>query len=573
MVDYWYLRGICVKQPTTRRPLTKRRPPKRLPTKRLPPKRRATEETATEETATEETANEETTEETTEETNIQKVLQDPDSKLIYESFRHDFESSATQFIATYSANPEHFWNKLPLLSDGHIVSQLLKVLDHHSEMSDLAQRLLEIKLHEQVQLLENAFVESNSTPRKGETIRSVALQRVLGHKASRAEDFKVDRGKKLSHFELIDIFRISKPHWTKWRKIKLFKVHMICKALRPVQAEWAKDLADVLSKIYKQIPSQTLFTSKTREEEAQTPDSEVENSNLPMSSFSTSADQVDSQADGLEKRNNGTIHKEQNMSSAEAIISNKRSACDLYPLAAKRQCLTQVALPSQGHVSESGPRKNRTVQPSNDNSARPGMLDVSPLRDFGSQSNPAIEYQTFGCPRSDNSAAINISSRNQLRNSISRALTGTPLLHGTTMSQKQIQFFEAQTRSRQSSLAPVVGNSIYTDGYNTGPDSIDAIIASAEPRISWPTGMDSYDTDTDPIDAIIASAEPRVSWPTGMDSYNTDTGPIDAIIASAEPRVSWPTIDNIASIEHGAYQWSPPNISNNVLDQHPVAAT
>ncbi|KAE8311129.1 hypothetical protein BDV41DRAFT_543070 [Aspergillus transmontanensis] len=152
---------------------------------------------------------------------------------------------------------------------------------------------------------------------------------------------------------------------------------MICKALRPVQAEWAKDLADVLSKIYKQIPSQTLFTPKTREEEAQTPDSEVENPNLSMSSFSTSADQVDSQADSLEKRNNGTIHKEQNLSSAEAIISNKRSACDLYPLAAKRQCLTQVALPSQGHVSESGPRKNRTVQPSNDNSAR--LLNVHGL--------------------------------------------------------------------------------------------------------------------------------------------------------------------------------------------------
>ncbi|KAL7649414.1 hypothetical protein ACMYSQ_012255 [Aspergillus niger] len=178
------------------------------------------EETTNEETTNEETTNEETTnEETTNEENyIQKMLQDPNSRLIYESFGHDFERRATEFIATYGANPAHFWNKLPLLSDGHIVTQLLKVLDHHSELSDLTQRLLEIKLHEQVQLLEIALAESDSTlrkVRKGETIRSVALRRVLGHKASRAEEFKVDRGKKLSQFELIDLFRITKPHWRK----------------------------------------------------------------------------------------------------------------------------------------------------------------------------------------------------------------------------------------------------------------------------------------------------------------------------------------------------------------------
>ncbi|KAI9035058.1 uncharacterized protein KD926_004674 [Aspergillus affinis] len=533
------------------------------------------EETINEETDREETTNEETTnEETTEETDIQIVLQDPDSKLIYESFRHDLEKSATEFIATYGANPDHFWNKLPLLSDGHIVSQLLKVLGHHSEMNDLTQRLLEIKLYEQVQLLENAFVESNSTLRKGETTRSVALQRVLGHKASRAEDFKVDRGKKLSHFELVDLFRISKPHWRKWRKISMSKVHMIRKNLKPVQEEWAKDLNDVLSKIYKQIPSRTPFIPEMGEGEARTPDSEAENSNLPILSFSASADQVDSQADSLESRKRGTIQKEQNSSSAEAIISNKRSACDLYPLATKRQCVRQVALPSQGHTAESGFPNNRTVQPSNDNSARPGMLDVSPLRDFGTQSNPVIEYQTLGCPLSDNSDAINLSSGNQPRNSFSQASTGTLLLHdGTTMSQKQTQLFEARTRSRQSSLAPVVGNSIYPDGYSTDADPIDAINASAEPRVSWPTGMDSYDPDADPIDAINASAEPRVSWPTGMDSYDPDADPIDAIIASAEPRISWPSIDDIVSVEHGAYQWSPPNIPNNVLGQHSVTAT
>ncbi|KAI3050032.1 hypothetical protein CBS147353_11663 [Aspergillus niger] len=173
------------------------------------------EETTNEETTNEETTNEETT---NEENYIQKMLQDPNSRLIYESFGHDFERRATEFIATYGANPAHFWNKLPLLSDGHIVTQLLKVLDHHSELSDLTQRLLEIKLHEQVQLLEIALAESDSTlrkVRKGETIRSVALRRVLGHKASRAEEFKVDRGKKLSQFELIDLFRITKPHWRK----------------------------------------------------------------------------------------------------------------------------------------------------------------------------------------------------------------------------------------------------------------------------------------------------------------------------------------------------------------------
>ncbi|RAK94819.1 uncharacterized protein BO80DRAFT_439888, partial [Aspergillus ibericus CBS 121593] len=263
------------------------------------------------------------------------------------------------FIATYGANPDHFWNKLPLLSDGHIVKQLLKVLGHHSEMNDLTQRLLEIKLYEQVQLL-----EKNITLRKGETTRSVALQRVLGHKASRAEDFKVDRGKKLSHFELVDLFRISKPHWRKWRKI--------------IQEEWAKDLNDVLSKIYKQIPSQTPFIPEMGEGEARTPDSEVENSNLPILSFSASADQVDSQADSLESRKRGTIQKEQNSSSAEAIISNKRSACDLYPLATKRQCVGQVVLPSQGHTAESGVPNNRTVQPSNDNSARPDSIVRSP---------------------------------------------------------------------------------------------------------------------------------------------------------------------------------------------------
>ncbi len=150
-----------------------------------------------------------------EETEIQKILRDPDAILIFESFRQDFERSATDFIAIYGANPEHFWNKLPLLNDGHIVSQLLKLLNNHSQLSDLTQRLLEIKLYEQVQLLERAFIESNGTLRKGETTRSVALQRVLCHKASRAEDYKVDRGKKLSVFELIDLFRISKPHWRK----------------------------------------------------------------------------------------------------------------------------------------------------------------------------------------------------------------------------------------------------------------------------------------------------------------------------------------------------------------------
>lgn len=147
----------------------------------------------------------------------------------------------------------------------------------------------------------------------------------------------------------------------------------------------------------------------------------------------------------------------------------------------------------------------------------------------------------------DNSAAFNFTSGNQLRGSFSGTSTGTPLLcDGTTMPSKQIQLFEVQTRSRQSSLAPVVSNSIYPDDYNTGPDSMDAVIASAEPRVSWPMGMDGYDTEPDPMDAIIASAEPRISWPT---------------------------IDDLVPVEHGAYQWSPPNIPNNILGQHSVAAT
>ncbi|KAL4925816.1 uncharacterized protein BDV17DRAFT_166965 [Aspergillus undulatus] len=551
--------------------------------------------------------NDETTNDENEETNnendetadneneeIQEIFQDPDSKFIYESFRQKLDKSATDFISTYSANPEHFWNKLPLLEDGHIVSQLLKVLDHHSEMSHLAQRLLEIKLYEQVQLLENAFVESNSALRKGETVRSVALQRVLGHKPSRAEDFKVDRGKKLSNFELIDLFRISKPHWIKWRKIKLSKVEMIHKNLRPVQAECAKDLADVLSKVYKHIPSQTPFIPERREGEAQTTDSEVENTNLPILSFSPSADPVDSQGDSLEGRNDETLDKEPSSNSAEATTSNKRSACDLYPLAAKKQCLGQVALPSQGRTAEPDPLNDRTVHPSNDNSARPGSLDISPLRDFGAQSNPAIDYQAVGCSLSDNSAAINFSLRNPQRDSFSRASNGTPRPHDEiAMPQGQIQLFEAQARSRQPSPAPVVDNSIYPDDYNIGPDSIDAIIASAEPRVPWPTGVESYDADPGPIDAITASAEPRVPWPTGVESYDADPGPIDAItasaeprvpwptsydivpdsidaiIASAEPRVPWPTIDGIDGtdlVEGGAYQWSPPN-------QYSIAAT
>ncbi len=332
---------------------------------------------------------------------------------------------------------------------------------------------------------------------------------------------------------------------------------MICKNLRPVEAAWAKDLSDVLSKVYKRIPSQT-----TREGEAQTRDSEVENPNLTVSRFLTSESPVDSHADYLESRNGEATDSELNSSSAEAIASNKRSASGLCPPAAKRQRLGKVAPPSRGPTAESDPLNDGTVHPSNDNSAQRGMLNVGSSRDFGAQSNSAIDYQAFGCSLSDNSAPLDFNSRNQQRDPLGRVSTGTALPHAAP--QEQIQL--AQTRSHQPTLAPVVGDSMCADDYSIGPDPIDAVIASAEPRVPWPTGMDSYDADRDPIDAIIASAEPRVPWPTGMDSYNADRDPIDAIIASAEPRVPWPTIDDIVSVEGGAYQWPLPN-------QHPIAAT
>ncbi|KAL2802106.1 hypothetical protein BJX63DRAFT_415848 [Aspergillus granulosus] len=237
-------------------------------------------------------------------------------------------------------------------------------------MSDLAQMLLEIKLYEQVQLLESAFIESDGTLRKGETTRSVALQRVLCHKPSRAEDYKVERGKKLSNFELIDLFRISKPYWRKWREIQLAKVQMISRNLRPVEAEWAEDLSAVLSRVYQCIPSQT-----TREGETQTRDYEVENPIMPLPSFRTSEDPADSHADSLENRNDETLDREPISSSAEMITSNKRPASGLCP-AAKRQCLGQVTPPLQGSTATSDLQNDRTVHPSNDDSARRGGLDM-----------------------------------------------------------------------------------------------------------------------------------------------------------------------------------------------------
>ncbi|PYH75357.1 hypothetical protein BO82DRAFT_396896 [Aspergillus uvarum CBS 121591] len=406
-------------------------------------------------------------------------------------------------------------------------------------MSHLTQRLLEIKLYEQVQLLENEFVKSKSTLRKGETIRSVALQRVLGHKPSRAEVWKVDRGEKLSNFELIDLFRISKPNWIKWRKIKLSKVQLIRQNLRPVQAEWAKILTDALWKVYKHIPSEIPFVHESREREAQTIDSEVENPQQPILCYHTSADLVDSQGD-LESRNEETLDNEPSSNSAEAITSNKRSACDLYPTSAKRQCLKQVALPLECRRVESDPPNNRTANPCNNNSSHSWTLNACCQRDFGAQPNSAIDYQTSGFSLSHNSTDMDFDSIRQQQDSISRASNGTPRPYDeAAIPQGQIQVLGVQAGSRGPSPAPVVGNFVYTDDYNNGPD---------------------------PIDAIIASAEPRIPWPRGMDGYDPDCNPVDAIIASAEPRVPWPSIDGIVSVESGAYQWS---LSN----QRPIAAT
>jgi hypothetical protein len=472
---------------------------------------------------------------TDKETEIQKILRDPESKLIFESFSVD-EKSATAFIASYGANPERFWNKLPMLMDGDIVMRLFKLLENHSAMSDLTQRLLEIKLYEQVQLLEREFIETSDEPGRGRTPKSKALKRALGHKASRAEEYKVDRGKKLSNFEFIDLFRISKPHWRKWvnflsfwfcpiliiyrwRYIELEKVEMISRNLQPVEAEWAEDLSAVLSRVYQCLPSQTTRDGATRIQ-----DSELEDPIIPSPNFRTPEDPADSHADSLGSRYNETLDRELISSPAETIISNKRPASDLCP-AAKRQRLEQVTPPSQVPDLQN----DRTVQPSNDDSARRGGLDVSPLRDFGAQPNPAVAQGRF-------------------------------------------QLFQAQTRSREPSLAAVVDDSI-------SPDQLDAIIASAEHRVPWP-GMASCDDDPD-LDAIIASAEHRVPWPTGITNCGADRD-LDAIIASAEHRVPWPGMAScdddpdldaiIASAEHrvpwsgGAYQWPLPN-------QHRIAAT
>ncbi|KAL2812133.1 hypothetical protein BDW59DRAFT_44346 [Aspergillus cavernicola] len=334
----------------------------------------------------------------------------------------------------------------------------------------------------------------------------MALKRVLGRKSTRAERYKVERGQKLSVFKYIDLFRFKKPCSNKWRELSMTQVEAIRDKLQLVKGEWVKNLTDVVTKIYNCLPSEYGPSRKLHITE----NSEVENSPFPSSAstFPRPVNQINSEGGSFESMNDGIVDEAQISSSAEAITSHKRSACDPYPLAAKRRCLGQIM--PRPLAAESEPQNNQRVQPSshliNYDSTRPGMLEGA-----NPQSIPTTE----------------------------------------------------------ASLAPAVSNSIYPDSDHIDAVLIDEIIASAEPRDSQPAY--SYDIDAPSIDEIIASAEPRDSQPAY--GYDIDAVLIDEIIASAEPRDSQPAYGyDIDPPPNLAYQWSPPNIPNDISTQQPILA-
>ncbi|KAL3469039.1 hypothetical protein BJX99DRAFT_89420 [Aspergillus californicus] len=107
--------------------------------------------------------------------------------------------------------------------------------------------------------------------------------------------------------------------------------------LKLVEGEWVNKVTDVITKIYNCLPSEYGPSRKLRI----TGNSEVEISPFPSSAstFPRPVNRINSEGGSFESMNDGMVDEEQISSSAEAITYHKRSACDPYPLAAKRRCL------------------------------------------------------------------------------------------------------------------------------------------------------------------------------------------------------------------------------------------
>ncbi|RDW67208.1 uncharacterized protein DSM5745_09074 [Aspergillus mulundensis] len=197
-------------------------------------------------------------------TTNQKIKEHP----IYKSFSRVPEERAEEFNKTYrKGRHHHFWNRLSQLDSGPVISQLVNALRNRESMDALAQRLLERRLFEQVEYFET---HTEVILNRGESRRSAALRKALGRAATRGDLYKIERGEKFSFFELIDLFRISVPHWTRWRNMSKPDAKAIRDQIKEAGEESATgtsatELSECLQKIYDCLPSLSSMNGRTPE--------------------------------------------------------------------------------------------------------------------------------------------------------------------------------------------------------------------------------------------------------------------------------------------------------------------